>query len=143
MHLTGVLFPSPQNKLYKIKNLSDDDATLLEPAACAIHGLDKLQPPVGIEVLVLGAGPTGLILAQLLKLNGAFRVVIAPPMRFSPAHTDRSKCVRSSWGEEDRGEGAQMMRSYLMPIMREEQWLPDRGAQWITLGSQVRRPGDK
>ncbi|EJD05539.1 GroES-like protein [Fomitiporia mediterranea MF3/22] len=66
-----------QNKLYKIKNLSDEDATLLEPAACALHGLDKLSPPVGIEVLVLGAGPTGLILAQLLKQNGAFRVVIA------------------------------------------------------------------
>ncbi|KAF5351266.1 hypothetical protein D9756_008389 [Leucocoprinus leucothites] len=66
-----------QKKLYKIKNLSDEDATLLEPAACAIHGLDKLNPPVGIEVLLFGAGPTGLILAQLLKQNGASRVVIA------------------------------------------------------------------
>ncbi|KAJ3799766.1 chaperonin 10-like protein [Lentinula aff. detonsa] len=66
-----------QKKLYKIKNLSDEEATLLEPAACAIHGLDKLNPQVGIEVLLLGAGPTGLILAQLLKLNGASRVVIA------------------------------------------------------------------
>lgn len=67
----------PQKKLYKIKNLTDEESTLLEPAACAIHGLDKLNPPVGIEVLLLGAGPTGLILAQLLKLNGASRVVIA------------------------------------------------------------------
>ncbi|KAF8842015.1 GroES-like protein [Paxillus ammoniavirescens] len=66
-----------QKKLYKIKNLTDEEATLLEPAACAIHGLDKLNPPVGVEVLLLGAGPTGLILAQLLKLNGASRVVIA------------------------------------------------------------------
>lgn len=68
---------SQQHKLYKVKNLSDEDATLLEPAACAIHGLDKLRPPVGVEVLLLGAGPTGLILAQLLKQNGAARVVIA------------------------------------------------------------------
>ncbi|KAG6896064.1 hypothetical protein C0992_010574, partial [Termitomyces sp. T32_za158] len=66
-----------QKKLYKVKNLSDEEATLLEPAACAVHGLDKLNPPVGVEVLLLGAGPTGLILAQLLKLNGASRVVIA------------------------------------------------------------------
>ncbi|KAJ6486893.1 chaperonin 10-like protein [Mycena sanguinolenta] len=66
-----------QNKLYKIHNLTDEEATLLEPASCAIHGLDKLSPPVGVEVLLLGAGPTGLILAQLLKLNGASRVVIA------------------------------------------------------------------
>lgn len=68
---------SHQKKLYKIHNLTDEESTLIEPTACAIHGLDKLNPPVGIEVLVLGAGPTGLILAQLLKLNGASRVVIA------------------------------------------------------------------
>jgi D-arabinitol dehydrogenase (NADP+) len=66
-----------QKKLYKIHNLTDEESTLLEPAACAIHGLDKLSPPVGVEVLLLGAGPTGLILAQLLKLNGASKVVIA------------------------------------------------------------------
>ena len=68
---------SPQNKLYKIHNLTDEEATLLEPAACAIHGLDKLNPPVGVEVLLMGAGPTGLILAQLLKLNGARKVTLA------------------------------------------------------------------
>ena len=39
--------------------------------------MDKLNPPVGVEVLLLGAGPTGLILAQLLKLNCSHRVVIA------------------------------------------------------------------
>ncbi|KAF8886555.1 chaperonin 10-like protein [Infundibulicybe gibba] len=64
-------------KVYKIFNLTDEEATLVEPASCAIHGLDKLNAPVGIEVLILGAGPTGLILAQLLKLNGASKVVIA------------------------------------------------------------------
>ncbi|KDQ08768.1 hypothetical protein BOTBODRAFT_59130 [Botryobasidium botryosum FD-172 SS1] len=66
-----------QSKVYKFKNLDPKDATLVEPAACAIHGLDKLRPPVGVDVLLLGAGPTGLILAQLLKLNGASKVVLA------------------------------------------------------------------
>ncbi|KAF8899769.1 chaperonin 10-like protein [Gymnopilus junonius] len=64
-------------KVYKIHNLTDEEATLVEPASCAIHGLDKLNPGVGFEALILGAGPTGLILAQLLKLNGASKVVIA------------------------------------------------------------------
>ncbi|KAH7926263.1 GroES-like protein [Leucogyrophana mollusca] len=64
-------------KVYKIRNLSDEEATLVEPAACAIHGMDKLNAAVGVEALVIGAGPTGLILAQLLKLNGASKVVIA------------------------------------------------------------------
>jgi len=39
--------------------------------------MDKLGTAVGIDALVIGAGPTGLILAQLLKLNGAHKVVIA------------------------------------------------------------------
>ncbi|KAL1943797.1 hypothetical protein VTO73DRAFT_3615 [Trametes versicolor] len=64
-------------KLYKIHNLTDEEATLIEPAACAVHGMDKLDAPVGVEALIIGSGPTGLILAQLLKLNGAMRVVIA------------------------------------------------------------------
>ncbi|TFK41625.1 chaperonin 10-like protein [Crucibulum laeve] len=64
-------------KVFKIHNLTDEEATLIEPASCAIHGMDKLSPPVGVKVLVLGAGPTGLILAQLLKVNGASHVTIA------------------------------------------------------------------
>lgn len=69
--------PSAANKVYKIQNLTDEEATLVEPAACAIHGVDQLNAPVGIDALIIGAGPTGLIMAQLLKQNGAARVVIA------------------------------------------------------------------
>ncbi|WWC60306.1 chlorophyll synthesis pathway protein BchC [Kwoniella dejecticola CBS 10117] len=64
-------------KCYKIKNLSDEEATLLEPASCAIHGMDKLKMPFGSKVLLIGAGPTGLILAQLMKLGGAAHITIA------------------------------------------------------------------
>jgi len=67
---------SRSQKVFKIQNLTDQDATLIEPAACAVHGVDKLQAPIGAEALVIGAGPTGLILAQLLKLNGAANVVV-------------------------------------------------------------------
>ncbi|TBU32482.1 NADP+-dependent D-mannitol dehydrogenase [Dichomitus squalens] len=64
-------------KVFKIHNLSDEEATLIEPTACAIHGVDRLEVKVGVEALVIGAGPTGLVLAQLLKLNGATKVVLA------------------------------------------------------------------
>lgn len=65
------------SKVFSIKNLTDEQATLVEPASCAVHGLDKIRPKPGSECLLIGAGPTGLILAQLLKLNGAQRVVLA------------------------------------------------------------------
>lgn len=55
----------PAGKVFKIHNLSDVDATLLEPASCAAHGLDKIAPKLGSSVLMFGAGPTGLVLAQV------------------------------------------------------------------------------
>ncbi|KAI9799285.1 MAG: hypothetical protein M1833_004163 [Piccolia ochrophora] len=66
-------------KVFKIENLSDIDATLLEPASCACHGLDRIAPKMGSSVLMFGAGPTGLVLAQLLRQNGGCHVVIAAP----------------------------------------------------------------
>lgn len=34
---------------------------------------------MGSSVLLLGAGPTGLVLAQLLRMNGGCHVVVAAP----------------------------------------------------------------
>ncbi|KAI9644307.1 hypothetical protein NHQ30_007664 [Ciborinia camelliae] len=69
----------PVAKVFKIENLSDVDATLLEPASCAAHGLEKIAPKMGSSVLMFGAGPTGLVLAQLLRQNGGCKVVLAAP----------------------------------------------------------------
>jgi len=43
----------PAGKVFKIHNLSDVEATLLEPASCAAHGLDKISPRMGSSVLML------------------------------------------------------------------------------------------
>ena len=69
----------PAGKVFKIHNLSDVEATLLEPASCAAHGLDRIAPKMGSSVLLLGAGPTGLVLAQMLRQNGGCHVVVAAP----------------------------------------------------------------
>ncbi|KAI9738506.1 MAG: hypothetical protein M1818_005403 [Claussenomyces sp. TS43310] len=69
----------PAGKVFKINNLSDVDATLLEPASCAAHGLEKIAPKLGSSVLMFGAGPTGLVLSQLLRQNGGCHVVVAAP----------------------------------------------------------------
>lgn len=59
---------------------------LTEPLACAIHGLDRLAPSSGLPVLVIGAGPAGLMLASLARLAGLTVVVIEPdPRRRSAA----------------------------------------------------------
>jgi D-arabinitol dehydrogenase (NADP+) len=66
-------------KVFRIDRLSWREAVMAEPTACAVHGVDRIGPRPGSEVLLFGAGPTGLILAQLLKANGAASLTVAAP----------------------------------------------------------------
>lgn len=43
------------------EGISDDGAILLEPSACAVHGVMKRVPGPGEKVLVVGCGPIGLL----------------------------------------------------------------------------------
>lgn len=69
------------SKLYPIGDLDPDVAVFTEPTACAVHGVDVLELAPASDVLIFGAGPTGLILSQLLKTAGAARVTVAAPTR--------------------------------------------------------------
>jgi D-arabinitol dehydrogenase (NADP+) len=72
-----------QDKVFRIKDsLSFDEASFAEPTACAVHGMDMIDVQYGDNVLMFGAGPTGIILAQLLKHGGAGNMVVAAPSRF-------------------------------------------------------------
>lgn len=56
---------------YKIpEGLPYEQAALLEPLSCAVHGFDRLPAHVGDRVAVIGAGPIGLMFMDLLSLAG-------------------------------------------------------------------------
>lgn len=57
-------------------NLSYDQASFAEPLACAIHGMDVIDVKCGDDVLIFGAGPTGILMTQLIKNGGAGNVVV-------------------------------------------------------------------
>ena len=67
------------DRIFPIKNLSAREAIMVEPTSCAIHGVEVLDLKPGSDVLLFGAGPTGQVMAQLLKLNGAANLVVAAP----------------------------------------------------------------
>lgn len=67
------------DRVFAIHNLKPREAIMVEPTACALHGIEVLDARPGSDVLLLGAGPTGQVLAQLVKLNGAARLVVAAP----------------------------------------------------------------
>ncbi|WP_419730271.1 zinc-dependent alcohol dehydrogenase family protein [Lichenicola sp.] len=65
--------------VFPVSGLSWREAIMVEPTACAVHGMDILAVRPGSDVLMFGAGPTGQVLAQLLKHNGATRLTVAAP----------------------------------------------------------------
>jgi D-arabinitol dehydrogenase (NADP+) len=72
----------PAGQCFSVTDLPLDAAVMVEPTACAMHGVETLALRPGVEVLLFGAGPTGLVLAQLLARSGAARVVVAAPTAF-------------------------------------------------------------
>jgi len=62
--------------------LSFEAATLIEPLACCVRGIDRAAIQPGDSVLVLGAGSNGLMLAQLAQQRGAVRVIIIDPIAY-------------------------------------------------------------
>ena len=54
-----------------------ETALFAEPLSCVINGANKLDLKAGEDVVVLGAGPIGLLYTALLKSMGARRIIVA------------------------------------------------------------------
>ena len=67
----------PASKAYVLpETLSFQEAALIEPVSCAVHGMHRLNPKSGDTFLIVGAGTMGLILLQLIVRGGASRVAV-------------------------------------------------------------------
>ena len=66
-------------KCFPLDGVDPNVAVMTEPLACAMHGADVLSLRPGSDVLLFGAGPTGLLLSQLLLHGGAARLTVAAP----------------------------------------------------------------
>jgi D-arabinitol dehydrogenase (NADP+) len=72
----------PANLVYSVDGIDPDVSVFTEPTACAVHGVQTLSPPPGSTALVFGAGPTGLLLSQLIARGGAVSVTVAASSAF-------------------------------------------------------------
>lgn len=67
----------PKDKVIKLpQGISWDEAALIEPAAVAVHAVKKAEQRIGDRVIILGAGPIGLLVMQVAKVSGAKEVII-------------------------------------------------------------------
>ena len=79
----------PASLVFSVDGLDPDVAVFTEPSACALHGVETLSPPPGTSALVFGAGPTGLLLAQLIAHGGAASVTVADSAAFKLDRAER------------------------------------------------------
>ncbi len=62
------------------ENVDPAVAALIEPFACVLRGQDAVQVRDGDTVLVMGAGPIGIMHVKLANLRGAIRVIVSEPI---------------------------------------------------------------
>ncbi len=101
------------------KSVDPAVAALIEPFACVLRGQDAVNIQPGDIVLVIGAGPIGLMHMLLAQMQGAARVIVSEfsPERLAqavelgadravnPAEEDLSTVI----DQESRGEGADVI----------------------------------
>ncbi len=70
----------PEKQVYKIPDsLPLAHAALSETVSCCVHGIDLCRIQAGQTVLIIGAGPIGLIMLQLARLCGAASIIMSEP----------------------------------------------------------------
>jgi len=68
------------SRLYRVRpEIGDAEAALLEPATVVTHALRRTPVRADESVVVLGAGPIGLLALQLARAGGASHVVVIEP----------------------------------------------------------------
>jgi len=69
--------PYPKSQLVRLPSeLSLKEAALCEPLAVAFHCVNLSKFKTGREILVIGAGPIGLSIIDILRLKGAGKITV-------------------------------------------------------------------
>lgn len=100
------------------EGVSLEEAAMVEPAAVAMHALRRAGIDAGDTVLILGAGPIGLLVALWARTWGAGRILLtdiedaklgfAQSLGFSDTHNPKSGDL-GAWLKDRSGRGADIV----------------------------------
>jgi 2-desacetyl-2-hydroxyethyl bacteriochlorophyllide A dehydrogenase len=99
-----------------------DVASLIEPVACAVRGLERLAPRADRSALIYGGGAMGLILAILLETRGVAPITIveADPDRRRIGSRVTGARVLAPGELDDAAEMEQVVEATGVPAVLEE-----------------------
>jgi len=85
----------PAKTLYKISpTLESELAVFAEPLSCVINATQKLKVHLGENVVVLGAGPIGLLFVQMFKASGAGKIIVSEVSEYRSKYARKSGATR-------------------------------------------------
>jgi L-iditol 2-dehydrogenase len=116
------------------RSMDFETAALLEPLGVALHAVDLARIRIGSSVVIVGAGPIGLLILQLARLSGADPVFLTDSLpwrlalgkRWGAVPMDRENAIErvlretngrgvdvaieAAWGDESIADAAEMTR---------------------------------
>jgi 2-desacetyl-2-hydroxyethyl bacteriochlorophyllide A dehydrogenase len=72
---------APEENTFDIGELAFEKGAFMEPLSCTIYGLEKVPFRLGDRVAILGAGPIGLIMLQLIRHMGGVYITVVDKNR--------------------------------------------------------------
>jgi 2-desacetyl-2-hydroxyethyl bacteriochlorophyllide A dehydrogenase len=67
---------APVKAVFGIGELAFECGAFVEPLSCVLHGVERAGVRMADRVAILGAGPIGLLLLQVVRLRGAAHVTV-------------------------------------------------------------------
>ena len=100
-------------------SLDDIDGALLEPATVCVHGVRRAGIRLGDLVVIVGAGPIGLLTLGAARIAGAGKTVVVEP---NPARRELARSIGANHAVDPDGAGeliAELTRGQLADVVFE------------------------
>jgi threonine dehydrogenase-like Zn-dependent dehydrogenase len=150
IHRDGGLAPycvAPERALYRIDpKVAIEDAAFAEVLSCVVSGTMRVPVNPGDTVVILGAGPAGLLYAQLYRAGGAGKIIVTDvsPFRLDFASGCGADAVINSKQENVEEAvakltdlGADIVVDAVGNLLPQAVKLARRGARIVLFGLQM------
>ena len=75
----------PEKAAFPIGDLPFEIGAFMEPLSCVIHGVERARIGLADHVAILGAGPIGILMTQMARIQGAAHVTV---LEINPGRAD-------------------------------------------------------
>jgi threonine dehydrogenase-like Zn-dependent dehydrogenase len=120
-----------ESQLYPVPDtLPDERAVLVEPLACAVHSVRRVDIPSGASVVVIGAGTVGLLtLLALHELSPAVRIHVVAKHR----HQQERALALGATAVHSPARATRALRRTTVARMH----VPERGSEFLLGGVDI------